>query len=560
VICRNGKTDERKRQLIEWVCVCAMKRRDFFKQTLAAASLTTIGASVRSNLFAATELKKVLALAGTKAPFAGSYTRMFPNLPSQGAMNPHLEDGLIELAGTMRDDSNEPPKCDETPLAGYTYLGQFIDHDVTLDVTPLSAANPDAEQTQNFRTPFLDLDHVYGGGPTLSPFLYRNKQEDRGRERFLIGQTTPRKIGDKDFPASADDLPRNSEGIALVGDPRQDENLIIAQLHVAFLKLHNLVLEWLEQNKLQSAGPEGATCFEQARRLVTWHYQWVVRNDYLKAILDPDVFSEIRTPDYKPIMASRPKAFRIPVEFSVAAFRFGHSMVRNEYRIKTIDDTHKHASLKNLLGLTGARGGARPNLPADWTVCWKFFFLTSAGTTSQHSSGIDTLIAGGLYGLSEETKRLFTVSMPGGAAHCEPPMHEHGGNDLPAINLLRGARAGLPSGQMVSAALGLPALDCHKSIATGPYADVLKKYGFVEDTPLWYYVLKEAEVCAGGCHLGPTGSKLVGDVIMSALLRDPNSYISVKSDWKPTLPSREDKPDSFDASDLIRFLGPQPQC
>src|SRR5437867_1430466 len=100
------------------------------------------------------------------------YTRMFPHLPKQGSTIPHLKQGLIVLGEKMLDDLDEPPKH-LTPMAGYTYLGQFIDHDLTIVIRPLNAATPYAEQTQNFRMPFLDLDQLYGGGPTLSPFLYQ---------------------------------------------------------------------------------------------------------------------------------------------------------------------------------------------------------------------------------------------------------------------------------------------------------------------------------------------------------------------------------------------------
>src|SRR5262249_6490091 len=159
-------------------------------------------------------------------------------LPAQGANNPHLQEGLIELGEHMMDDSNErPPQLGKLAPAGYTYLGQFIDHDLTFDITPLRAANGDAEHRQNYRTPFLDLDQLYGGGPTLSPFLYRNVRQDIGKESFLIGRTASPLSPTPTPPSGSqavigDDLPRNSEGIALVGDPRQDENLIIAQLHV----------------------------------------------------------------------------------------------------------------------------------------------------------------------------------------------------------------------------------------------------------------------------------------------------------------------------------------
>ena len=217
------------------------------------------------------------------------------------------------------------------PSAGFTYLGQFIDHDLTLDVTSLELAQPNAERIRNFRTPFLDLDQVYGGGPNLSPFLYE-MHGPPGNERFLIGMTGKRRSEGPDIPSSPDDLPRNAKGIALVGDPRQDENLIIAQLHVAFLKFHNRVMDELDKGgkgKFQSVGPAGATRFEQARRLVTWHYQYIVLHEFLGAVIDQKVLEDVQRKCVAPADGSG--SFQIPIEFSAAAFRFGHSMVRDTY-------------------------------------------------------------------------------------------------------------------------------------------------------------------------------------------------------------------------------------
>ena len=164
---------------------------------------------------------------------------MFPKLKGN-LVRPaeDVEEGLTELEPRMCDNDEpvEKENQPQLPPAGYTHLGQFIDHDLTFDLTPLaSAGKVDVDHMRNFRTPFLDLDHVYGGGPNLSPFLYKKGDRNRGAERFLIGRN-------RDLQSSDDDLPRNSEGTALVGDPRQDENLVVAQLHLAFLKLHNFVI------------------------------------------------------------------------------------------------------------------------------------------------------------------------------------------------------------------------------------------------------------------------------------------------------------------------------
>src|SRR5262249_27823592 len=410
------------------------------------------------------------------------------------------------------------------PMQGYTYLGQFIDHDLTLDLTPLDVATRNVKHTRNFRAPFLDLDQLYGGGPNLSPFLYQSDSRP-GEERFFIGKTRPASIHDQDFPSSANDLPHNSEGIALVGDARQDENLIIAQLHVAFLKLHNLILDCLECGSIETVGPKQATLFEQARRLVTWHYQWVVRYDYLRQILDQTVFKEL--PDGRKAVRRNPRPeFQIPVEFSAAAFRFGHSMVRNEYLINA---KHLDASLKDdLLQLTGTPGTARraaPSLPADWVIDWSFFFLIGfEPDVVRHSSAIHPALAAGLHHLGEQTK-LFNVPMVGVIQSSTGRAIEMRQEPrLTVRTLLRGARMGLPSGQSVGKRIATQQ-PCtriieNEEIAHGPHEETLRKYRFHGDTPLWYYVLKEAEVLQKGARLGPVGSRIVADVITGALAAD----------------------------------------
>ena len=443
------------------------------------------------------------------------YTRMFPQL-ARPPSTPHskLEKGLEELGRKMTDDDDQKERL--TVTAGYTYLGQFIDHDLTLDLTPLDRAHPEAELTQNFRTPFLDLDHVFGGGPSLSPFLYHSNQADHGKERFLIGKI-------RDSIKLEEDLPRNPEGIALVGDPRQDENVIIAQLHVAFLKFQNLVLHHLEHGKMKSVGPVGATLFEQARRLVTWHYQYIVLNEFLQALIDSTVFEKAER-RCSAVASTGVGRFRIPIEFSVAAFRFGHSMVRDSY---DYNQRHPDASLGELLDRTGAGTPGNVPLPDDWIIVWDHFFFLGGRPPRNDAREINSKIAMGLHNLPRATVKLFNAPLPPPNRSQELP--------LPVRTLWRGARVGLPSGQDVARALAITPLDSDREIATGSHRDVLIEYGFHEDTPLWYYILKEAEILGKGHSLGPIGSRIVANVLVDALRADPNSYVSISPDWKPVL-------------------------
>lgn len=489
-----------------------MNRRDFLKKSFAGTALATSLPTVSLGVEARHEFDS-----------AGSeryYTRMFPEFAANEPVpNSMTEEGLIKLAGNMKDDPKaSPDQKHPPPMAGYTYLGQFINHDLTLDLTPLEHVQPNVERTINLRSPHLDLDHVYGGGPHVSPFLYDRKSKP-GEEKFLLGNTVPVRFEGQDFISSENDLPRNSQGIALVGDPRQDENLIIAQLHVAFLKLHNRVLD-----NLGSFEGRRVTPFEEARRTVTWHYQWVIRHDFLRQILASDVFEGTFAGQDK--QTNQLTDFRIPVEYSLAAGRFGHSMVRDEY---FVNDAHPEANLKKyLLRLTGFGGGACPNLPADWVIDWKRFFFVGPGFGSvRRSRAIDTRLAEGLH---------------------EP---DHPGSlPLTAKTLLRGNRAGVPSGQEVARALGLPAI-APEQIADGPDREILVRFGFDKRTPLWYYLLKEAELTAHGAHLGVLGSKLVAEVIVNAIASDPGSYYSIDRSWVPTLPGPED-PTLFGMANLLR--------
>lgn len=522
-----------------------MKRRRFLRRTLGIAGLTTIGC-LRGNLFGAGGPGDALILGGTNSVAPGNFIRRFPNLARQGLNNPQLEEGLTELGLQMRDDV-EKARTTHTPtppFAGYTYLGQFIDHDLTFDLTSLKDAQSDADKTPNFRTPFLDLDHVYGGGPNLSPFLYQNKQENRRAERFLIGKTKSTKGGGA---ISDNDLPRNLEGVALAGDSRQDENLILGQLHVLFLKLHNWLLDNPHALSLSPHYAAAGAPFAQAQRVLRWHYQWIVVHDFLKRILDPAAHTSVLEAEGGPLPP--PGLFRIPIEFSVAAFRFGHTMVRNAY---VINSRHSHSELIQLLSLTGRQGlvGAEMplRLPEEWRVDWRFFFPVEAAGAVQHSGAIDTRISIGLYDVPMRVQKLFSAA----AALPEEEFR------LPIRSLLRGARVGLPSGQDVAEALGCDVLHGDRIvIGTAPEEeDVLRKHNFLEDTPLWYYFLKEAEILGTGGRLGPAGSKLIADVFIGALRSTPDSYLSAGGTWLPTLPIGWPKNDqrAFDMSDLIRLV------
>lgn len=404
-----------------------------------------------------------------------------------------------------------------TPRVGFTYFGQFLGHDLTQDPTPLNGPYFDPETTPNFRTAAFDLDHVYGGGPEKSPYLYEGKP---GAETFKIGATIPAGYR-RDLPVR--------HGRVLIGDledTRNLDNLILRQLHVLFLKFHNEAIRQLETNPALKTATEsmGAdSLFERARRLVCWHYQWIIRHDFLPRILHNDVWNhqQART------RHKRGSTFSISIEFALAAFRFGHSMVRNAYRLNC---RQKRVAIAELMAL----GQAALPIPDDYLIEWGTFFdgLPTSGPQAS-SAYIDTSLSGAMHGLSPGTIRL--------ANRLESPDP----SNLATRTLLRGARAQLPAGQEVAEALvadGRIKSDDRLTISqlTADTCDqsgsALRKNRLAENSPLFYYILKEAELKAQGLTLGPVGSHIVTEVIQGALEADPNSYLSVVGpEWK--LPS-----------------------
>ena len=229
-------------------------------------------------------------------------------------------------------DVAEPDDENPTIAAGYTYLGQFIDHDITFDPASSLQQRNDPDALEDFRTPRLDLDCIYGRGPADQPYLYAKP----GRALFILG--ADRGVHGQKRP----DLQRTADGTALIGDKRNDENKIVAQIQALFLKFHNKVHAQIASR----FGPHLADeHFAEAQRIVRWCYQWIVLKDFLPKVCDKAIVASVmpdagkrepRLTFYRPHQDAY-----IPVEFSVAAYRFGHSMVRPSY---ALNDTAKSSA------------------------------------------------------------------------------------------------------------------------------------------------------------------------------------------------------------------------
>jgi hypothetical protein len=438
----------------------------------------------------------------------GRFGRLFPALPRRDA-GPRAIAALADAMATLRDVSDN-----KRVPSGYTYLGQFVDHDITFDPASRLRRDNDPSALVDFRTPRLDLDSLYGAGAADQPYLY-DWDEPRPGVRLLVG-------GGAGDPV---DLPRNHQGRALTGDARNDEHQIISQLQLLFVRFHNQVVAWLAVEHERVADNE---LLEEAQRLVRWHYQWIVLHDYL-----PKVLGGPSPPPARRFFTWRDEPF-IPVEFSAAAFRFGHSMVRGGYQLGDVPGTLPIlADPRNPVDDGRHLGGFGP-LAADRVIDWSRFFFDAQASPDrgEHSMRIDP--------------RLVK------ALHHLPPDDA----SLPLLNLRRGRALGLPAGPDVAHAMGLPGLDDATFRSQLPRAlwDTPAGDALVRAPPLWYYILAEANVECAGLHLGPVGRGIVGEVLLGLLEGDPHSYLSQWPTWRPTLPGApETAPGDFAMTDLIAF-------
>lgn len=436
----------------------------------------------------------------------GRFGRMFRKLSPAPTLPP---DELVALANAMVD-TDSPTSWDGAPTlrdnrdipAGYTYFGQFVDHDITFDPASSLQRQNDIDALRDFRSPRFDLDSLYGSGPADEPFQY--VRGSKGLELLV----EPNREG-------IEDLPRNSQDVALIGDPRNDENIIVSQLQLVFLKLHNRVGAEVAADP---AVPEEAK-FEEAQKRVRWLYQWVVIFDYLPRVVGKDTFADIVRRDRHGRIDLVHALYRpknnpfMPIEFSAAAFRFGHSMIRGIYDLNGIVRQRPIFTAAPMTDpLADLRGFRR--LPQGWTADWSLFFEID-DSNPQPSRLIDARLVNPLF-------QLPTIE---------------GEPSLALRNLQRGEALGLPSGQDVARHIGVQVLTA-------------TDLGAREPTPLWFYLLKESELLGdGGLHLGPTGGAIVGQVLVGLLEGDPTSWFNVNPSWVPPLPAGE----NTTVPDLIKF-------
>ncbi len=541
----NDELSNRTLPVVEEVAGCPMGRGNRPRQSrrafLAGTGAVTLGAAILApQPLLRGALSVEAAAAGTGGAVQESdsqhFGRIFGNLPFFGrSMEANaLRAALLDIGkpgGLMdaQDDLAAGPvnlitdpslslnnPNNPTMTAGTHFMGQFFDHDITFDVASPLGVPTDPTTSLNGRTPAFDLDSVYGGGPSASPQLY-----DSAGLRFVLGSG-----------GLYEDLPRTADNVAIIPEPRNDENLVVCGLQCAFLLFHNAAVNWVLNS--YPAG-SNASVFARARELTTWHYQWLIVHEFLPLFVGQAMVNDVITNGRKFYRPAPSKPF-IPVEFQSAAYRMGHSMVRPSYRANftgdngnpffaLVFDPAQFDSSSDPDDLSGGRRAPRR------FIGWHTFFDFGDGMVKPNKM-IDTTISTPLFNLP---LRAIPPQMPPTA--------------LPQRTLLRHITWSLPSGQAVAQAMAAPVLQSTDLSELRQYG-----IGLEQSTPLWYYILKEAEVMSQGETLGPVGGRIVAEVFLGLLQLDPNSYI--QAPWSPTLPQVNGQvTGSFRMIDFLSFAG-----
>jgi hypothetical protein len=505
------------------------------------------------------------------------YTYLFPDVADDdraslfpGKTSKQTLSALKEIESLFME---APPKTERMKIPPvYTYFGQFINHDMSAPVGNIAAeaatfpaidqigntgpapdldkqsrassVKPILEAIKNEQPNPLSLDSLYGNGPDSEDNDIRRLYDADG-VMFRIGESA--EVSDEDLQASAinpskairkrgaPDLPR-SKHEALIADLRNDENLIISQLHLALLLFHN--------NAAMALRPEFSDrkqLFAEARKELTLHYQWCILHDFLPQLLWEDTLDEVLSAGPKPAATAG-----VPMEFTTAAFRFGHSLVSDTYDFNDNfgigGKLTESASLLQLFTFTsrgGMANGKGGQLPNHWIADWKRLTRTSSNKISG-SDKIDLALADGMLNKMAHGNNLQHAS-------------------IFFRNILRGYHRRIPFGQELAGKMRVkivPASDIADMLPAN-MADLARELDLTSHTPAWLYFLCEARHFGKGEKLGPAASRIIAETFVGALKKNPESILNLPGGWTPARRGRirvKEGPIN-DIRDLLEFSG-----
>lgn len=537
-----------------------------------------------------------LNLSRSSVFFGGAFGRIFRSLAAAefGESDKETEANLKSLGAAMVSTEDKPKDAPDGEESGipalYTYLGQFIDHDITFDPASSLQQQNDPDGLVDYRTPKFDLDNVYGRGPDDQPYLY-DFSAGSNRAKFLLGKSLG---GGGPLNSNAKDLARNDSHVgpdqparAIIGDPRNDENALVSQLQGLFLRFHNRLIDNDPNLK-----------FADAQKILRYHYQWMLVHDFLVKLVNKETLHEVfphltkqsslaKDPPFLAYFHPRDEAF-MPLEFSVAAYRFGHSMVRPGYRLNDGSPDQTKDTLLPIFGEDGLatrprslRGFMAPD--PNWALDWARFIDIQNRPNGVELDDNDRNKAADGKPLTEQQRKdnrerlqlayRIDTSIVFPLGDLPPDVADLIIPSLASRNLIRGWRLRLPNGESVAKAMGIAPLpqikigkfqDQEESIDISQVPeldDKGKKTGkvvtaFQNNCPLWTYCLAETrEHTVPGLFgvksklLGPVGGRIVAETFAGLLKFDSQSFLTQDPNWTPRIGDGK----TFGLKDFVNF-------
>ena len=481
---------------------------------------------------------------------------LFPELQAPEHLlsdHPDTAAALADLGRTMLMTQADEMTDSNIPAA-YTYFGQFVAHDISFfdvkgrnhqqhpscdfahGVNPKQFAKLE-NTTANNRGSQIQLDSIYNDAPLL----------DDGVHLRLGAVTKQNSAHTIDMTDPFQDVLRDPiDQTPVIGDPRNDNNVIVSQLHVAFVRAHNALVDLLLVD-----GLDKSIVFQEARKLLRQHYHHLLIDDFLGRVSDEETLKEVCA--QKEHLYDPAHNQKLPLEFTVGAYRFGHSMVTSNYYY---NDNLPGASFSSLVPLKMMKlpdaEGLMQSLPDSRVIQWKRFVFDRGSATKTDNPNF----AGSL--IPALIKQQFTVlNEKGEVLPCEP--------NLAVIDLLRGYMLGLPTGQAVASLLIQKGRQL-RQITADEIATIAKnrsveqfniltasEFDFCNRTPLWFYVLAEAQILNAGKRLGPVGTTIVAEVLLGLVRRGPDSILSQDGPYIEEFKPLKTQSGTFRLEDLLRL-------